>query len=628
MTSATSPPVEPSPEPPALTSPGGTGLSDDEPGRATEDRLFISVGGPGTSEEVIELVKQAGGRVLRVTGEIGAISVSVPPGQAAPMLAALRGHPGVRAAGYDGRRHAALVPNDPLYGTDQAEYLGAAAFPLAWDTTTGASVTVAVVDTGVNAHAEFGARLLPGYDAVEKDSTPQDDNGHGTAVAGAIGAAGNNGEGIAGANWQVRLLPVRVLDAKGAGFDTDIADGIVWAVDNGADVINLSLAGPGTTDVLDSAVRYATTRGVLVVAAAGNESTTEPQYPAAAPGVLAVGATAADRKVAQFSNYGHWVDMVAPGVGIVTTSHTGGYVQHNGTSFAAPLVAGAASLVLGAHPDAGAEAVVNMLLRGSLDVGPPGRDRFSGFGHLDVAKALAGLKGGRQALASDSHEPDGMPVGITPAAQSTATIGHEGDVDWFTFDVPANGSLRVSVDPDGSATAARSLHVVAELFDGALRRLDGGTASSADRMLQIDVPVGAGVVWLRVHSALPSPSPSTYTTTFTYQADAVLSPNPGDQQWVRDVSVADGETATSPDLWVRFERAIDPATVTSSSVRLVDMSGRALASTVAFDEAAGVARLLLRFPLGPGGYRLEVIGVRDPGGDAMTDPVTIHFSVA
>src|SRR4051812_32929197 len=214
--------------------------------------------------------------------------------------------------------------------------------------------TLAVVDTGVDAtHPDLTGRVLAGYNAISGSSNAADDNGHGTVVAGIAAADRDNGIGSFGVDPSTKILPVKVLDATGTGTVANIAKGITWAVDHGATVINLSLGSPTDSSTLRSAVNYAIARNVVVVAAAGNDGSTTPDYPAAYPGVIAVGAVANDDPVNpmldDYSNRGSWVSLVARGDDMVGPLPGGHYGIGSGTSFAAPIVAGAATLVLGKY---------------------------------------------------------------------------------------------------------------------------------------------------------------------------------------------------------------------------------------------------------------------------------------
>jgi serine protease len=320
----------------------------------------------------------------------------------------------------------------------------------AWETTRGAGVVVAVIDTGVDlAHPDLRDRLVRdadgevvGLDLVDGRSAA-DRHGHGTLVAGVIAATAGNGEGIAGVAPEASILPIRALDDDGAGRGRDIDTAIRWAVDQGADVINLSLesvkspdggrTGPGA---LTAAVRYAWERGVPVVVAAGNNGAAATDYPEDSPVVL-VGATDRDDRRADFSDRGRVDGLLAPGVDIVSTwcrepragpcdgrTHTYGIAE--GTSFAAPHVTGALALLLGAGLEP-AEAV-ERLRATAVDLGPPGPDPDHGHGRIDVAAAMAGSPAVAAAApagdgAAEPSAPEATPA--PPAAAPSPTTAEE-----------------------------------------------------------------------------------------------------------------------------------------------------------------------------------------------------------
>ena len=274
---------------------------------------------------------------------------------------------------------AVIRPNDPGYGGQWG--LVRTRVNEAWTTTRGAPrVVVAVIDTGVSPLPDLAGRLLPGIDLVNDDADPADDNGHGTMAAGVIAAAGNNRTGVAGICWSCRILPIKALNAKGGGSYTDIAEGIRYAADRGADVISLSLGGSDDSKLLRDAVAYAETRGALVVAAAGNRGVSTPHYPAAIPTVLAVGgATASDTRYS-WSNHGGWVDVTAPGCN-PAQGPSGTIGQYCGTSSATPFVAGVAGLLASTDPQPRPADIRAALI--AARVGPAKR--------IDVPTALRAL---------------------------------------------------------------------------------------------------------------------------------------------------------------------------------------------------------------------------------------------
>jgi type VII secretion-associated serine protease mycosin len=276
--------------------------------------------------------------------------------------------------------------------------------PAAWETSTGAGVVVAVIDTGVEGnHPDLDGQVLEGYNAIEDGGGGDfDDNGHGTHVAGTVAALTGNGEGVAGFAPDAKVLPIKVLDADGGGYVSDTAEGIVWATDNGAHIINMSLGSDTPTQAEKAAVAYALENGVTVVAAAGNEREdgSPTSYPAAYEGVIAVAATNDQDEIAEYSNRGDYVDVAAPGSGILSTyplelSEDGsGYAELYGTSMAAPHVAAVAALIKGAQPDITPDGIQDALESSAADLGASGFDADFGHGRIDAAAAIEAAGGG------------------------------------------------------------------------------------------------------------------------------------------------------------------------------------------------------------------------------------------
>ncbi len=256
--------------------------------------------------------------------------------------------------------------------------------------TTGRPV-VAVVDTGVDGtHPDLDHVLVPGTDLVAGGSVATDPNGHGSHVAGIVGAEVGNGVGVEGLLSGVAVMPVRVLGADGSGSTATVAKGVVWAVDHGADVVNLSLGGDASDPTLRAAVEYAEDRDVVVVAATGNDATrgNPVTYPAAYPSVLAVAATDSASRRASFSGYGPHVDVAAPGVGVLSTVPGGGYAAFSGTSMAAPYAAAVVAAVASRYPGLDPARVRARVTASARDLGTPGFDESYGHGLVDPVAAL------------------------------------------------------------------------------------------------------------------------------------------------------------------------------------------------------------------------------------------------
>lgn len=286
-----------------------------------------------------------------------------------------------------------IIPNDA--DLDLQYYLENIKAPQAWEYETGSSVViVALLDSGVDmAHTEVASKLVGGYDFVDKDTIPQDMNGHGTHVAGIIAAVTNNGEGMAGLSWGARIMPLRVLDASGNGSYANTADAIRYAVDHGAQVINMSIGGTKYSEVLEDAINYAATNGVTLVAATGNSGISSVLYPAAFGSVIAVGATDSVDLKAWFSNTGSAIDVVAPGVSIFSLYPGNSYRYLSGTSMATPMVAGFAALLWSLPEMKYSMQVENVIKSTAKDLGSPGWDSFYGVGLIQMGPGVLYAKG-------------------------------------------------------------------------------------------------------------------------------------------------------------------------------------------------------------------------------------------
>jgi serine protease len=344
--------------------------------------------------------------------------------------------------------YALMDPNDPLYKyqwhLDNAQY-GGIGMKEAWDISTGSGVIIAVVDTGV-AYENYGRRykrapdlagtsFVQGYDFVNDDTHPNDDNSHGTHVTGTIAQTTNNELGVAGVAFNAKIMPVKVLDKSGSGYHSWIAEGIHYATDNGAHVISLSLGGSEDSETLKNAVKYAYENGVTVIAATGNDASNTISYPAAYDDyVIAVGATRYDETLAYYSNYGPSLDLVAPG-GDLTIDQNGdgyndgvlqntfnpntkntrdfGYWFFQGTSMATPHVSGVAALLIAnGNADADENGITSpdevrfVLQETAEDKGDPGRDNIYGYGIVDACAALQWTAG--PTCSSDADCDDGL----------------------------------------------------------------------------------------------------------------------------------------------------------------------------------------------------------------------------
>ncbi|MDW8320316.1 MAG: S8 family serine peptidase [Armatimonadota bacterium] len=355
--------------------------------------------------------EQLGYNAVRDIPQLGYTVLKVPYGQVDETIAHLKAKGLVREAFPDRAYRMAYLPNDPL--VPRQWNLFKMNVPAAWDVTQGSpEVVVAVLDTGVDYnHLELAPNVwrnpgeIPangvdddsngfvdddlGWDFAYGDRDPMDDHGHGTACAGIIAAVGDNGQQMAGVAYRCRVMCVKIGLSNGYSYDSMFAPGVVYAADMGAKVQSISYFSDDLTPLLRAAVDYAWSKGCLVIAAAGNFDEPFPIYPAGYDKAVAVAATtSADRK-ASFSTFGSWVDVSAPGVGIMATTWGGGSTDRfSGTSAATPNAAGVAALLWSLQPNAPIERIRAALEYSSLPLNDPVAGYFSNYGRVDAWQAL------------------------------------------------------------------------------------------------------------------------------------------------------------------------------------------------------------------------------------------------
>jgi type VII secretion-associated serine protease mycosin len=606
-----------------------------------------------------------GGTVVKAITGTGFLLVST-AGDPSVLVAQLLADPTVVAASLDYGRRTSAVPNDPFYSQYQQTYMSTIRMPEAWDRLTDASSqVVAVVDTGVDTTPpDLAGRTVAGYNVIVPGSAPDDAAGHGTFVAGEIAAGGNDGTGIAGVIWNGRVMPVKVFaDGSTSAYDSDIATGIVWAVDHGARVINLSLGGPANDPLLHAAVQYAANRDVVVVAAAGNTGDNTAQYPAAFPEVIAVGATDSAGNLTDFSTYGNWIAVAAPGFDIMSTYPGNQYAIGSGTSFAAPIVAGIAALVRAQNP-ALTEAQVGDRLRSSArDAGPRGFDPYYGHGVIDAARALGAPLAADFPLPSlGAGEPNDVPARATPITLGTpisATFGVEGDVDWYSLNSASLQTVTVTVTPPAYNNASGQNAVpVLDVYNTSLGRIAhaDSTGPTANATATLTVPAGTSYIKVSNYNGAADTVPYGLTVsaapTFTV-SNVTLDTQPnavaigdvtGDGRpdlvystqtsWSGAPASADDNKvfvrAQQPDGTLGAPTTVYSGAVSSFALMDVDQDGRldvVLGTTpITWLRQDATGHLVFQGTLADLGDTVQYLAAGDVNGDGRTDLVVLTYN--
>jgi thermitase len=339
------------------------------------------------------IINALGATIKREIPKLNAIVVRVPTGAENNFMKNIKERPGVAYVERNGVYKITLIPNDTYWSYQwNMPMIKANA---AWDTYQGWSeITIGIIDTGIDyTHNDLAANYMAGgYDWVNNDFDPKDDNSHGTHCAGIAAAVLNNALGVAGVA-QVKVLAEKVLDNTGSGGWDDAASGIIHATDMGVEVISMSMGGYGYSSLVDSACTYAWNHGVVLVAAAGNDYVnigTYPFYPACFSTVIAVSATnSADNFDSSYSNYGTPIEVSAPGTSIYSTVLSNGYGYKTGTSMACPHVAGLVALIRSYEPQLTNSQVRSVLQTAVDDKGTPGKDIYYGYGRINCQKIIS-----------------------------------------------------------------------------------------------------------------------------------------------------------------------------------------------------------------------------------------------
>jgi len=520
--------------------------------------------------------------------------------------------------------HAYAVPDDPrfdsqwaLHNTGQTGGVADADIdaPEAWDLQTGGNVIIAVVDTGVDYnHNDLSGNIwnnsaeianngrdddgngfvddVRGWDFANNDNNPMDDNDHGTHLSGTIAASGNNGTGMAGVNWSARIMPLKFMDSTGAGSSADAIAAIDYAVANGARVINASWGGGPFSSAMFNAISAANDAGVLFVAAAGNDGADNdrtPNYPADydLPNVISVAATDDADTLAGFSNFGaNSVDLGAPGVSILSTVRNNGYASFNGTSMAAPHVAGVAALVVADNPNIGISALRAALLDNTDAVDDLAGRTVTG-GRLNAFEALGG-----GTTPPPPPPPPTPEVNVTPGNTSVvvgdsvqfSASGGSGPYVWSVADA-AVGSISANGNFTGLAVGSTS---VSATDANGVRSNDATVTVSATAVINIS----PNTVSLRVGESVTfsaSGGNPPYSWVSNSPGVATINPDTGvltaQNTGATTVTVTDNSNNTANSGAVTVTAPPPPATVSVSP----NSGSVAVSATLQFSASGGRA---------------------------------------
>ena len=404
----------------------------------SEAELDAVLGDHGTRRmKAHEVLGDHAARRLQALERMRVHVVNVPPQLEEAIARALSKNPKIQFAEPD-----ALIPpddtipNDPKYTSQW--HLPLMKAPAAWDYTLGDGIIVAVLDTGVDGtHPDLAVKLVPGWNMYDNNADTSDVYGHGTNVAGVIGAAANNALGVASLAWNAKIMPVRISQPDGYAYYSTIASGLIWAADHGARIANISYMVSGSSTV-SSAAAYFRQKGGVVFSSAGNTGAVVSI--ADNPSIVSVAATTSSDTRASWSSYGNFVDLSAPGSGIVTTARGGTYASVSGTSFSSPAAAAVGALLLSVNPTLSPDLVEKILEGTAVDLGTAGWDEYYGHGRVNAQSAvLAALETGTVDTQAPTVTITAPAGGIKVSGDLAVDVSAQDNVGVERVELYANG---------------------------------------------------------------------------------------------------------------------------------------------------------------------------------------------
>jgi thermitase len=412
------------------------------------NRILIQPRAGLSAENLAKILKVHQGLARRI-GKSNVHVVDLPNGAAKAVAKMLERHPQLKMVELDRIVLSDALPNDPYLSSEW--HLSKVGAPAAWDSAVGMGngVKIAILDSGVDpGHPDLAGNLIAGYNFMDGNANTSDTCGHGTAVAGTAAAVGNNSSGVTGIAGKAKIMPVKIATYNSSAggcyaYYSTVASGINYAADNGARIINVSYAGVAASQAVLNAAQYAKGKGSLVFASAGNNGRDEGVSLTTA--MVVVSATDENDNLPGWSSYGSFVTISAPGTSIWTTNNGGGYGQWNGTSFASPLAAGVAALMMSASPSVDNLTIENLLYATATDRGAIGRDPYFGYGRVNAAAAV-------QAVAARVVKLDTQaPAAAITSPSTSATVSGLVAVDLATTD--DIGVIRADLKVNGTVVA-------------------------------------------------------------------------------------------------------------------------------------------------------------------------------
>ncbi len=503
--------------------------------------------------------------------------VNVPPGNEQAAVKRLQADPNVKFAEVDQVMPAAGAANDPYYASEW--HLPDVGAPTAWNYATGSGIIIAILDTGVDGtHPDLASQMVPGWNFYNNNSNTADTNGHGTAVAGTAAAATNNSVGVASVAGGAKIMPVVIADPTAYAYWSTVAQGITWAADHGARVESLSYVGASASSTIQSAASYLRSKGGVLFVAAGNTGAIDNTPPTSL--MMVVSALQQGDTLASFSTYGSFVDISAPGNNIITTKMGGGYWNCWGTSFATPIVAATAALILSERPDFTPAQVDATLESTATDLGAPGYDIYYGYGDVNAAAALQQAASAPLAPAPDTTAPTAAIVspasGAGVAGTVSISVNASDNVGVARVDLKVNGAV-VATDTtapytyswDSTTVANGTATLTATAYDAA-----GNSATSSPVSVTVSNTVAPPPDTTPPSVAIASPSGGTVS------GNVAVSVSASDNVGVARVDLlVNGSTVATTNVGP-WQFTWDSSTVANSTVTL---------TAKAYDAAGNVA---------------------------------------